>query len=230
AEDYESGGADKTGLAEGNYIHISFEDSGIGMSDEVMKKAFDPMFTTKEIGVKKGQGLGLAMVYNIITRINNGHVYIDSKEGKGTTFHIYLPKTQSGPGAEHKTPADLQGGTETILVVDDEPIVIKLSIKLLTEIGYTVLTAGDGNEALNIYKQQKDSIHAVILDLSMPQMSGKQVFQEMQKIDPDIKVIISSGHGEEYTNEGILAQAKGSVSKPYKIEDLAQMVRIVLDS
>ncbi|MCP4724428.1 MAG: PAS domain S-box protein, partial [bacterium] len=105
AEDYESGGADKTGLAEGNYIHISFEDSGIGMSDEVMKKAFDPMFTTKEIGVKKGQGLGLAMVYNIITRINNGHVYIDSKEGKGTTFHIYLPKTQSGPGAEHKTPA-----------------------------------------------------------------------------------------------------------------------------
>ncbi|MCP4725358.1 MAG: PAS domain S-box protein, partial [bacterium] len=230
AEDYESGMGDKTGLAEGDYVHISFADSGMGMSEEVLKKAFDPMFTTKEKGGKRGQGLGLAMAYNIITRIYDGHIWIDSKEGKGTTLHIYLPKAQPETETESKKTIDIKGGTETILVVDDEENVRKFTKKLLTQTGYTVITASDGKEALKIYDKQKDSIDTVILDLTMPQMSGKQVFQEMLEINPDVKVIISSGHGEEYSKKGILAEAKGNLGKPYKMKDLAKTVREVLDS
>ncbi|MCP4726542.1 MAG: PAS domain S-box protein, partial [bacterium] len=230
AEDYEVAGGDITGLAEGDYVHISFADSGIGMSEEVLKKAFDPMFSTKDKGVKKGQGLGLAMAYNIITRIYDGHIWIDSKEGKGTTFHIYLPKAQPETETESKKANDIKGGTETILVVDDEENVRKFTEKLLTQVGYTVITASDGKEALKIYKKQKDSIDTIILDLTMPQMSGKQVFQQMLDINPDVKVIISSGHGDEYSKKGILAQAKGNIGKPYKMKDLTKTVREVLDS
>ncbi len=230
AEDYETGFGDKTGLAEGDYVHISFEDNGAGMSDDIMKKAFDPMFTTKEKGGKRGQGLGLAMVYNIVTRIYKGHIYIDSKAGKGTTFHIYLPKAQAISETDTKEVLDIKGGTETILVVDDESLVIKFTKKVLTNIGYTVLTASDGEEALKIYKKQKDSIDTVILDLTMPQMPGQLVFQKMLDINPEIKVIISSGFGDEYSKEGILAEAKGTVGKPYTMKDLAKTVRTVLDS
>ncbi|MCP3683832.1 MAG: PAS domain S-box protein [bacterium] len=230
AEDYEVTTGDRTGLAEGDYVHISFADNGMGMSEEVLKKAFDPMFTTKEKGGKRGQGLGLAMAYNIITRIYNGHIWIDSKEGKGTTFHIYLPKAQPEVEADSKKAIDIKGGTETILVVDDEDNVRKFTRKLLTQIGYTVIAASDGKEALKIYKKQKGSIDTVILDLTMPQMSGQQVFQKLLEISPDVKVIISSGHGDEYSKKGILAKAKGNLGKPYKMRDLAMTVRSVLDS
>ncbi|MCP4723598.1 MAG: PAS domain S-box protein, partial [bacterium] len=230
AENYEVTTGDRTGLTEGDYVHITIEDSGVGMSEVVLKKAFDPMFSTKDKGVRKGQGLGLAMVYNIISRIYNGHTYIDSKEGKGTTLHIYLPKAQPVDKVEKEKAVDIKGGTETILVVDDEENVRKFTKKLLTQVGYTVITASDGREALKIYKKQKDSIDTVILDLTMPQMSGKQVFQEMLDINPDVKVIISSGHGDEYSKKGILAEAKGNVGKPYKMKALAREVRKVLDS
>ncbi|MFC1553678.1 PAS domain S-box protein [candidate division KSB1 bacterium] len=230
AEDYEAAAGDRTGLNKGDYIHILFEDNGIGMPDEVLKKAFDPMFTTKDKGVKKGQGLGLAMVYNIITRIYKGHIFIESEEGKGTSFHLFLPKSKPEADEEEKKVLDIVGGTETILVIDDEENVRNLTEKLLTQIGYTVFTASDGKNALKIYKKQKESIDAVILDLTMPQMSGKQVFQMMLDINPAVKVIISSGHSDEYTKEGILAEAKSHVGKPYKINDLAKTVRTVLDS
>ncbi|MCP4725926.1 MAG: PAS domain S-box protein [bacterium] len=230
AEDYKLAKGDRIGLAEGDYIHISFEDSGVGMSEEIMMRAFDPMFTTKDKSGKRGQGLGLAMVYNIVTRIYKGHIYIDSAEGEGTTFHMYLPRTLpvSEPGSE--TVIDMKGGNETILIVDDEPVVTKLSKKMLIDIGYSVLTASDGKEALSIYEKQKDSIDIVILDLSMPHMSGQQVFLKMQEINPEVKVIISSGHSDEYTQEGILAEANGRVGKPYKMLDLTKILRDVLDS
>ena len=229
AENYEVSTGDKTGLDEGDYVHIEFKDTGGGMTEEVLKKAFDPMYTTKDMGSKKGQGLGLAMVYNIVTNINNGHIYIDSKKGKGTTFHIYLPKAKSATVVEEENTFEMKGGSETILVVDDEPVIVGLCKNLLTHIGYTVLTASDGKEALKIYKKQQDSIDAVILDLSMPQMSGKQVFQEMLIINSDVKVIISSGHGDEHSKKGILAQAQGNIRKPYKTKDLARALRDVLD-
>ncbi|MFC1553677.1 PAS domain S-box protein [candidate division KSB1 bacterium] len=229
AEDYKTDSGDTLGLSEGDYIHIIFEDNGIGMSEEVLRRAFDPLFTTKDKGGVRGQGLGLSMVFNIVTRIHNGHISIESEEGSGTKFHLYLPKAQSESAFEEKRMIDIPGGNETILVVDDEKTVRKLAESMLTTFGYKVLTAVDGQQALEKYQEQKDSIDAVILDLTMPIMSGEMLLRRMLDINPDVKVIISSGHSDEYTKEGILAEAKSQVGKPYKMKDLAQTVRSVLD-
>ncbi|MCP4724228.1 MAG: PAS domain S-box protein, partial [bacterium] len=230
AEGYEVKTDDITGLDGKDYIHIYFEDNGAGMSEEIVKKAYDPMFTTKEMGAKKGQGLGLAMVYNIVTRIYKGNIHIESEEGKGTTIHIYLPRTRRPDSQdEEEMTIELMRGTETILIVDDEPLVMELAEDLLTRIGYTVITASGGIEALEIYEKQKDTIGVVILDLAMPQMSGQQVYKKMSEINPDIKVIICSGHDDEYITGGILSHAKGRVDKPYTVVEMAQEVRNVLD-
>ena len=230
AIDYKSGIQDRTRLPEGEYIHILFEDNGIGMSGEVRRKAFNPLFTTKEKCNEKGQGLGMAIVYNIVTRIHNGHIEIESEEGKGTIIHIYLTKGQ--PKKETKTKEDkgIIGGTETILVVDDETIILGLAKNILKKYGYNVLTAVDGEKALEIYKEQVDSIDGVILDLTMPKMSGGEAFEKMLKLDTKVKVIISSGHSDEDTRKGILSLAKGYVKKPYRIMELTTAVREVLDS
>ncbi len=230
AQDSEVTTVDTTGLQEGSYIHIVFEDNGAGMSEEVLKKAFDPMFTTKSKSSTKGQGLGLSMVYNIITKLYNGHVSIESKKGIGTTFHLYFPKVEAGTKVEDDAPAEVQGGSETILVVDDETIVLETAKRFLEKYGYAVIIAIGGKEALDIYENKKDSIAAVILDLSMPHISGKEVFQRMLKIDPELKVIISSGYHEEYSKEGILSQAIGNLSKPYTVKDMARTIRNALDS
>ncbi len=170
------------------------------------------------------------MVYNIVTRICKGHIYIEGQEGKGTRVHLYLPKAQSATHIKEADTVDIEGGTVTILVVDDEPMVIKLIQRLLTSIGYTVETARDGEEALELYKKEKDFIDAVILDLTMPRMSGQMVLQELLEESSEVKVIVSSGHSEEYAMDGILAKAKGNVTKPYKLRDFAPTVRSVLDS
>ena len=230
AIDYKSGIQDRTGLPEGEYIHIFFEDNGKGMSDEIRKKAFDPLFTTKEKCNKKGQGLGLAIVYNIVTRIRNGYIEIESEEGKGTTIHIYLPKGQPKKETKAKEVIGIMGGTETMLVVDDEAIILDLVKNILKKYGYNVLTAVDGEKALEIYKEQVDSIDGVILDLTMPKMSGAAAFERMLEINPKVKVIISTGHSEEDSCKGILSLVKGYVKKPYKLSNLTKTVRTVLDS
>ncbi len=230
AEDYEVIASDKTGLKEGHYVHLTFEDTGVGMSEDVSKRAFDPMFTTKEKGAKKGQGLGLAMVYNIITRRYKGKIYIDSEQGKGTTIHIYLPKIKAKEDIKSKEILKIRGGTETILIIDDEPSVLKYLNRILSQNGYNVILVNESKKAVNTYKKQKDTIDAVILDLTMPHMSGKQVFQKMLEINSQVKVIISSGHSDEYLKENILSEAKSHLNKPYKVEDLTETLRLVLDS
>lgn len=230
AENYQVIAIEKTGLVEGDYIHISFKDTGSGMSDDILNKAFDPMFTTKNKDNKRGQGLGLAMVYNIITKHNQGYIEIESSKGKGTTFHIYLPKAQTKLTADSKKKVSSKGGTESLLLVDDDEMIANMAKEILNGAGYAVLVANDGMQALEIYKQRRDSISAVILDLNMPKMSGKQVFEEMIKINSKVKVIISSGYGEEDSYQGILSQAKGNLSKPYKLADLYSVVRSVIDS
>ena len=229
AKDYKPGRDDRTGLPEGEYVHILFEDNGTGMSDDVRRRAFDPMFTTNDNGKKQGKGLGLAMVYDIITRIHHGDINIESEEGKGTTFHIYIPKVK--PDEYSKTEEDIavEGGSETILVVDDEKAILRLIRIILEKYGYNIRTACDGVEAMEIYRRNKDSIDAVILDLTMPRMSGRAVFEKMLEINPEVKVIISSGHCEEDRRKGILLAVKEYVKKPYKLTDLAQTVRRVLD-
>ncbi|MFC1553542.1 PAS domain S-box protein [candidate division KSB1 bacterium] len=230
AEEYKADTKDITGLREGEYILIRFTDTGIGMSEEVIRRAFDPMFTTKEQSDRKGQGLGLAMVYNIVNRIHKGHIAIESEEGGGTTFHLYLPKAAHKEPVKTSDAPDLPGGSETILIVDDEEMVLKLARTMLSNLGYNVITAIDGKQALEIYQEQKTSVDAVILDLTMPMLSGEMVLRGMLEINPDTKAIISSGHSKTTLREGILVNAKGNINKPYRIIDLASVVRRVLDS
>ncbi len=230
AEEYIADSKNLLGLSEGDYIHITFRDNGTGMSDEVMRKAFDPLYTTKDKGVARGQGLGLSMVFNIVTRIHDGHIYIESEEGIGTTFHIYLPKALPETIIEENIAIDLPGGNETILVVDDEEMVRKLAEIMLITFGYKVMTAEDGQQALEKYQEQNRVIDAVILDLTMPRLSGEMVLRGMLEINPDVKVIISSGHSEVLTREGILSKAKSNINKPYTMKELAKTLRAVLDS
>jgi len=214
---------------EGEYIHISFKDTGVGMPDEVKRKAFDPLFTTKEKGTKKGQGLGLTMVYNII-RNHKGHIAIESVEGKGTTFHIYLPKVPMVHSSQREEESKTAGGNETILVVEDEEVVLNLAKTILEKSGYNVITAEDGRKGLDEYVRNGEIIDLVILDLTMPELSGEMVFEEMLKLNKNVRVIISSGHGDEETRRGVLALAKGHVNKPYKMKDLIRTVKSALDS
>ncbi len=229
AKEYSITGKDRTGLTEGEYVHIFFEDNGVGMTDEVRRQAFDPLFTTSDKSTQKGLGLGLAMVYNIVTRNHNGSIDIETVEGKGTTFHIYLPKAPPLEQAEPKEFMGVVGGNETVLIVEDEEMVLNLAKEVLKNYGYKVLTALNGRQGLDIFNKNKEHIDLVLLDLAMPEMSGQTVLDKMLKINPDVKVIISSGHSQEDSRKGILSKAKSYVSKPYKPTDLAQTVRTVLD-
>lgn len=230
AEEYVVIENDEKGLPDGNYIHIIFMDSGIGMSEEVKSRAFDPFFSTKSRSTQKGQGLGLAMAYTIITGTHNGNIEIESEEGKGTRFHIYLPKGELEEIIDNEEIMELARGNETILIVDDEPLVLSLAQEILENEGYSVLIAPDGETALQMYSSFQDLIGVVILDLTMPKMSGKMVFKKLLEMNDDIKVIISTGHAEEYFEEEILARAKGFLKKPYRLHDITAAVRTVLDS
>ncbi|MCE5249322.1 cache domain-containing protein [bacterium] len=228
ADRYRSKKRDKTGLPEGEYIHIMFEDNGAGMTDDVKRRAFDPLFTTKNKSSQRGQGLGLAMVYNIVTSNHNGCVEIESSRGKGTIVHLYLPKAHHEETSKTETTARIMGGNETILVVEDEQSVRELAQKALKLYGYTVISACDGIEGLEMFKKYLDSIDLIILDLTMPRMSGKELLEEMVSINGNKKIIISSGQSDETIHT--YTQAMGFVSKPYTIKELVSTVRTVLDT
>ena len=226
AEDYTVKEKDATGLSEGEYIHLFFEDTGIGMKEDVRKRAFEYLFTTKKRSSQKGQGLGLTNVYNAVTKHYKGHINIETSEGKGATFHIYLPKAKIEKTEEI---TEIKKGDETILSIEDDKNTAMVVADMLKSQGYKVIQAYDGKEGLNVYSQKKDSIDIVLLDIGMPQMSGNDVLEELLKINPDIKVVISSGYSEEKIKEGVLSRAKEYMHKPYDIKTLAQTVRKVLD-
>ncbi len=230
AENYRATGRDKTGLRRGDYVHIMFEDNGMGMTDEVKRRAFEPLFTTKGKGPQKGQGLGLAMVYNIVTRNHGGYITIQSEEQNGTIFHFYLPKAQSGVSGGPEEPEEVCQGYETVLIIEDEDTVMEYAERVLSEYGYTILTANDGKKGLDVYRENRKAVDLVLLDLTMPEMSGRTVFEKILEIDPHARIIISSGHSDEEARSGILSKAGGYIKKPYTIKQLVRVVRSVLDS
>ncbi|MFH1116506.1 MAG: PAS domain S-box protein [Pseudomonadota bacterium] len=212
----------------GEYVLLTLSDTGHGMDREVMGHIFEPFFTTKVPG--EGTGLGLAMVFGIV-KSHKGHIICYSEPGAGTTFKIYLPAVVGKIEHDVAATRHLPGfGTETILLVDDEKSIRKFGEQLLRKAGYTVLTATNGIEALEVYRSNQDRIALVLLDLMMPQMGGKHCLEELLKINPRVKVVIASGYSANGPMKDALASgAEGFVNKPFEVKDLLQVVRRTLD-
>ena len=215
---------------EGKYALISVTDTGAGMDRETSERIFEPFFTTKEVG--KGTGLGLAMVYGTITQ-HGGHINFYSEPGKGTTFRIYLPLIQAdAETGEVKAGVinALAGGTETILLAEDEHEVRTLTKKLLADYGYKVIDATDGADAIAKFKLHKDEIKLLILDVIMPNKNGKEAYEEIKKIKPDMKVLFTSGYPADIVHkQGILDEGFEFIVKPAAPAILLKKIREVLD-
>ena len=217
------------GTEPGPYVRLTVSDTGCGMNAETVQQIFDPFFTTKEVG--KGTGLGLASVYGIV-KSHGGHIICRSRENEGTVFKIYLPAASQQEALtdkkqEYEAP---EGGTETILVVDDEFPVREAAREILQYFRYNVLCAEDAEKAIELFRTHGESIDLVILDLSMPGMGGNQCLRELLAVNPRLKVIISSGYAANGLAKDALASgACGFIGKPYQATDLARQVRSVLD-
>ena len=222
--------SDGLNIPAGNYVELSVSDTGSGMKKEVMQHIFEPFFTTKE--VSKGTGLGLAVVYGIV-KSHNGFIYCESQLEKGTTFNILFPAlTNARIRKDIKTPQlqQIQTGTETILLVDDEKSILDTCQETLSFYGYKVLTAESGEQAGEVYQAQQENIQLVVLDLNMPGKGGKKCLSDLIAINPQAKVLITSGYSSsQQVEELIKIGAAGFISKPYRHEDLLSNIRKIID-
>ncbi|MCF8143652.1 MAG: PAS domain S-box protein [Deltaproteobacteria bacterium] len=211
----------------GRYVRISVTDVGIGMDEATRQRIFDPFFTTKEMG--RGTGLGLASAFGIIKN-HGGFINVYSEKGHGTTFHICLKVTGNAAPEEDAQRAGIQKGSETVLLVDDEEMITKIVKELLETLGYTVLLARSGTEAIETYRASWETIDIIILDMIMPGMSGSETFNRLKAINPDMKVILSSGYSMNGQVKEILDRGcNGFIQKPIRIADLSQKLREILD-
>ncbi|MEJ2664087.1 MAG: response regulator, partial [Spirochaetia bacterium] len=225
---YRSVGNGVEDAARGDYWCLSIEDSGVGMDENTLKKVFEPFFTTKDPG--KGTGLGLAMVYSIIRRFN-GHINVYSEPGQGSIFHVYLPvrQTKIDTSKEAELDKKIHTGHGTALVIEDEDVIRKSVEKILKAVGYDVLSSANGAGGLDYYKSRHKEISVVLLDMVMPKESGKQVFIEMRKINPEVKVILMSGFRKDQRVQEVLAMGvKGFLQKPFNQEELLSAVEAIL--
>ena len=216
-------------MGAGDYVMLAIADTGTGMSEEVKAHLFEPFFTTKPSG--KGTGLGLATCFGIVKQ-NTGHINVHSELGSGTTFKIYFPQVQSAiePLRVRNRPAEVAGGNETVLLVEDEPVVRELAVATLREKGYTVVEAGNGEEGLRLAQQHDGKIDLVLTDVVMPVMGGKEMADALRTSHPDTKVLFTSGYTEDALgHHGVLRPGILFLPKPYLTATLARKVREVLD-
>ncbi|MGA1824048.1 MAG: response regulator [bacterium] len=212
----------------GRYIKIAVTDTGTGMDKKTQQRIFEPFFTTNEMG--RGTGLGLASVYGIMKN-HEGHISVCSEKGKGTSFFLYLPASDKVVVEEKRVPRNLKKGKETIFLVDDAEMVIDVVPQILNQMGYNVMLARSGKEALKVYKENKDKIDMVILDMIMPNMDGGEVFNRIKKLNPKVKILLSSGYSLNSQASEIMSQGcDGFIQKPYSDEDLSYKIREILDS
>ncbi|NTV52032.1 MAG: response regulator, partial [Candidatus Firestonebacteria bacterium] len=224
AEDALPGAQDTPPVAAG-FVKLMVADTGSGMDAATQARIFEPFFTTK--GPGQGTGLGLASVYGIV-KSHGGAIGVESKPGQGTTFTLFLPATDQ-PVAEEKTPAAIQRGTGTILVVDDETSIVSVFARLLQKMGYSVLTAPGGEQALEIVRQRGKQVSLVILDLNMPGFNGRQTYDALQAIVPGLKVLLASGFSLDHQAQEILARGgNGFLQKPFNAATLSAKLREIL--
>ena len=211
----------------GRYIKIVIQDTGVGMDAETRRRIFDPFFTTKEMG--RGTGLGLASVYGIIKN-HEGFINVHSEQGSGTRFDVYLPASLKGLSKKEKPCEEFVEGQETVLLVDDEDMIIDVGQRMLNKLGYKVLTAKDGIEALKVFENHRDEIDVIVLDMIMPKMGGGETFDRIKKIKPEIKVLLSSGYSINGQATEILNRGcSGFIQKPFNLQSLSQHIRSILD-
>jgi PAS domain S-box-containing protein len=212
----------------GDFVRLRVEDTGQGIAPTLLPRIFEPFFTTKAPG--QGTGLGLAMVFGIVKQ-HQGWISCYSEVSRGTRFDIYLPRhlEHEAPVKEMTDTATMPGGTETILLVDDEPLVRNVAHKMLRNLGYDVLLAEDGRQAIELYRERAFHIDLVLLDLTMPNMSGQEAFEMLRQLNPDVRVLFSSGYSAEHATGLADGSLVGFVPKPYRSHELARLVRSVLD-
>jgi two-component system, cell cycle sensor histidine kinase and response regulator CckA len=213
----------------GPYVVLSISDTGCGMDQAVQARIFEPFFTTKDMG--KGTGLGLATVFGVIKQ-SGGHVTVYSEVGKGTTFKVYLPKDETAAESStgKKSQRALPRGTETVMVVEDEDMMRNLACRILQSQGYAVLQAKNGDEALLLYERHQERIHLVLTDVVMPKMGGRQLYDRLRIIQPDLKVLFMSGYTDDAViRHGVLEAETNFIEKPFTYAALAKAVRDVLD-
>ncbi len=219
-------------IAPGNYVVISVSDTGKGMSKEMAARAFEPFFTTKEVG--KGTGLGLSQVYGFVKQ-SGGYVHIYSEEGEGTTVKIYLPRLMGEETADEEESAKpaLEHGRseECLLVVEDDDDVRGYTVELLRELGYRVLEAHDGPSALRLLERQDAPVHLLFTDVVMPGMSGRELAERARAIQPDLRILYTSGYTRDaIVHGGRLDPGVDLIVKPFTYQSLAQKVRDMLDT
>ena len=218
-------------LKPGLYARMSVSDSGLGMDADTKTRIFEPFFTTKPKG--KGTGLGLAMVYGIV-RQHGGNIEVYSEPGQGSRFNIYLPAVNEEPIELPKAkqiPPKLPTGTETILLVEDEPTVRVVASKVLKKLGYRVLEATNGGDAMIASQSHPEKIDLLLTDIVMPGMNGRELADTLQPQRPDMKVLFTSGYTEDYiVHHGVLKEGVHFIGKPYSPHALAVKVREVLES
>jgi CheY-like chemotaxis protein len=214
-------------LEPGDYVKIMISDSGVGMDEATRLRVFDPFFTTKEMG--RGTGLGLASAYGII-RNHNGGIVVESQKGRGSTFTIFLPSAILDVIEEGESTSEIKKGEETILLVDDEETVLEVGVGVLEKLGYHVFTARNGEEALNVFHERRDSIDLVILDLVIPGMGGQEVFSKLKSMRRDVKVLLSSGYSIEGQAMELMENGcNGFIQKPFNIKMISEKIREVLE-
>ncbi len=217
-------------MPSGSYTGLAVSDTGSGMDKETMKHIFEPFFTTKAKG--EGTGLGLATIYGIVKQ-NKGFIYVYSEPGIGTTFRIYFPQIEKYEEEqfEQKAPVSHLSGNETVLIIEDDPDVLDISVTFISNFGYSVLTAGNANEALTVFKKHRREIDLIISDVIMPGMSTQDLVKELVKIEPLCKLLFVSGYTDDaIARHGVLAPNVAFLQKPFSPEDIGKKIREVLDS
>ncbi len=213
----------------GKYVKISITDTGVGMDANVQKRIFEPFFTTKEKG--RGTGLGLASAYGIVKN-HGGFINVYSEKGKGATFTVYIPASDQKAGND-SAPAlpQIQKGSGTVMLVDDEKLILDIGVQLLESLGYQVITASNGKQAIEIYSRCQQRIVLVILDMIMPVMGGSETYDRLKAAHPDVKVLLSSGYSMDGQAADILKRGcNGFIQKPFNIEQLSRKISDILQT
>ncbi len=215
-------------LIPGDFIKISITDTGIGMDEATQKKVFEPFFTTKKRD--RGTGLGLASAYGIIKN-HGGFITLYSEVGRGTTFNIYLPASEKTPVEDKTSAEEIVEGEGTILLVDDEEMILNVAEEMVKALGYEAMTAKGAFAAIDAYSKNHENISMIILDLIMPGMGGGEVFDKFRQINPDAKILLASGYSINGEASSIMNRGcKGFIQKPFNIQELSKKINEVLNS